>query len=51
MAVTNILPGYTFGGHDAYEAVPGIVGKYGKKVCIIGGKRHSLRQYRCSSPC
>ena len=38
MAVTNILPGYTFGGHDAYEAVPGIVGKYGKKVCIIGGE-------------
>ena len=38
MAVTNILPGYTFGGHDAYEAVPEIVGKYGKKVCIIGGE-------------
>ena len=37
-AVTNILPGYTFGGHDAYEAVPEIVGKYGKKVCIIGGE-------------
>lgn len=36
--VTNNLPGYTFGGHDAYEAVPEIVEKYGKKVCIIGGE-------------
>lgn len=35
---TNFLTSYTFGGDDAYEAVPAIVKPYGKKVCIIGGK-------------
>ena len=38
MAVTNVLPSYTFGGNEAYDAVPAVVAPYGRKVCIIGGK-------------
>lgn len=37
-ALTNLLPGYTFGGDDAYEAVPQIVAPRGRKICIIGGE-------------
>lgn len=36
--MTNILPAYSFGGDEVYEAVPTIVAPYGKKVCVIGGK-------------
>lgn len=35
---TMVLPGYTFGGDEAYDQIPKIVGPYGKKVCIIGGE-------------
>ncbi len=38
MVVTNDLPGYTFGGDEAYQAVPQIVGQHGRKVCVIGGE-------------
>ncbi len=36
--VTNLVPSYTLGGHDAYDKVPEIVAPYGRSVCIIGGK-------------
>lgn len=36
--ITQIIPSYTFGGFDAYEAVPQIVAPYGTKVCFVGGE-------------
>ncbi len=35
---TAQLPGFTFGGDDAFDKVPEVVSVYGKKVCILGGK-------------
>jgi len=35
---TAYLPSYTFGGDEAYDSVPTVLGEGVKKVCIIGGK-------------